>query len=160
MSKLIRQKAIVDILSTEQVVTQSALTQKLKVRGFDVTTSTVCRDVADLKLLRSPRGYMLRCWAEGYGASAVTDRKGRLGHWIVDIELATNFVIIKTIRGMAKKVAITIENAQLPGLIGAVARNETVLLVTRSINDACELKSTLRKMLATGYFKWNCTETV
>ena len=51
-----RQRAILDLVTTRAIGSQEELAGLLRDRGFPVTQATVSRDVADLGLVKAPRG--------------------------------------------------------------------------------------------------------
>ncbi len=148
MTKQMRQRAIVEIVSKSLVQSQGELTAEFKKVGFNVTQATVCRDVGELKLLKSRSGYMLsydptRCRARPLKKMANTLKQG-----VVKVEKAHNLVVIKTLRGMAQQVGIAFESGQFDGVVGTIAGSDTVALITQSIDEAHELNSAIEEMLA------------
>ena len=59
MSKKIRQQALLEIVSEKVVPSQALLADELRQRGHAVTQTTLCRDIAELNLVKSKNGYRL-----------------------------------------------------------------------------------------------------
>ncbi len=148
MSKQTRQRAIMDIIHNIRIQNQSELTAELKKVGFSVTQATVCRDIAELKLLKSHVGYMLSSDARKGNAWSVGNTASTLRQWVVKVEKANNLVIVKTLWGMAQQVGIAFDNGHFDGVVGTIAGSDTVALITQSIDRAQELNATIEEMIA------------
>ena len=59
MSKLSRQKAILELLDRRPVASQEELQRLLHKRGFDAGQATLSRDIRELGLAKTSAGYSL-----------------------------------------------------------------------------------------------------
>lgn len=119
--KRIRQQQILEIVAARRVATQEDIARELARRGTDATQSSVSRDLAELKLIKS-NGY--------YTVPGPADALGRP---VVDIETAgDNLIVVKTEVGLAQPAALTIDRAKLDEVVGTVAGDDTILIAIRS----------------------------
>lgn len=135
-----RQDAIRQIVRTDGVRTQRGLVERLHEMGFACTQATVSRDIAEMGLRKLPEGvYVL---AEDLHLQ-------RMVHDLVaDVRRAGNLVIVRASSGTAQGVAAALDAANLPGILGSVAGDDTILVVTgdeelgeqfeRMINRLCD----------------------
>lgn len=132
--------AIRKLVRAEEVKTQKRLVERLQDLGFDCTQATVSRDIADLGLVKSPRGhYMLH-------EDMIFERL--VNDITVTVEDAGNLVVVKTRPGSASMLAEAIDNSELEGVVGTIAGDNTIMVVARTEQDAQALRGHLQHMLA------------
>ena len=145
-----RQKKILELIEAYDIDTQDTLIKKLSESGFAVTQTTVSRDIRQLNLVKAttPRGsykYVSPDVGVSTGApvlnSALTDA-------VTKIEAAENIVVIKTFAGMANALAVCVDSLHLPGIVGRVAGDDTILLVIKTRELALEIESELKMSFA------------
>ena len=142
-----RQQKILELIETYEIDTQETLIERLREEGFNVTQTTVSRDVKQLSLVKGVTGrgtykYVAPEVRRGNDApghnSALTDA-------VLKIEAAQNIIVVKTMAGMANAIAVCIDSLQLKDIVGSVAGDDTVLLVLKNTEKAqateAELKS-------------------
>ena len=142
-----RQAKLVELIQNQDIETQSDLTRLLAEAGFDVTQSTVSRDIHELKLTKkpSPSG------GSKYSMSAQLDdqsieRLNRVFHdGFVSMDYAGNILVIRTFNGMAMAVAAAIDAMCYPELLGSIAGDDVVMCVVKSDSEAQSLMEKLRK---------------
>jgi transcriptional regulator of arginine metabolism len=61
------------------------------------------------------------------------------------IEAAENIVVVKTLSGMANAIGVCVDSLHIPGIVGSVAGDDTVLLVAKNSALAYEIESELKK---------------
>ncbi|MCI0545009.1 MAG: arginine repressor [Actinobacteria bacterium] len=132
MTKRARQGAILRLIEEREIATQDALVSALADEGFEVTQTTVSRDLNELGLgkVRTREGHLVYA----RGGSADGDRLEILGRalqrWVLSISASGNMVVIHTLNGYADPVAQAIDEAAHPDVLGTVAGENTVLIVT------------------------------
>ena len=137
-----RQEKLLDLISRYEIETQDELIECLREHGYDVTQATVSRDIRELKIAKMTTGkgtyrYVLPKQVEpksGVNFSAA------LIDSIVSVECAQNLVVLKTYPGLASAVAGGIDRMNLNQILGCVAGDDTILVVTRD-NDCAEMLS-------------------
>ncbi|MBE6600293.1 MAG: arginine repressor [Ruminococcaceae bacterium] len=147
--KLKRQEAILDIISKYSVETQEELIERLYDEGYEVTQATVSRDIRELKLTKvsSGRGgyrYMLPPQTEARGSMKFTST---ILDSVIMVDYALNTVVIKTVPSLANPVAASIDSMHSPEILGCVAGDDTIIVVTRDIDAAKEITDKLKAMI-------------
>lgn len=144
MSKRTRQQAVIDIISRQRIPSQGALAEELKKMNFNVTQATLSRDIAELNLVKSKDGYLRPEDAGGAARSPIPDPMGALRRLIIKIEEVGNFLVIRTPRSSAQQVGLVFDDfGYFNKVVGSVAGDDTLLVITRSIEDAQEVKNTV-----------------
>lgn len=137
-TKVARQTRIAELLTNTEVRAQADLVELLGAEGIEVTQATVSRDLVELGAvrLRSVRGQLIYSIpANGAGpvdADAQVAKLARLAEeLVVGVEASANLVIVRTPPGAAQFLASCIDHGGLDGVIGSVAGDDTVLLITK-----------------------------
>ena len=134
-----RHTAIFEIISSERINTQEALTQKLRERGFSVTQATVSRDINQLHLIKkaTPDGsYAYAVQSDMANQKNSAKYKSIMRETIMDIRPAGNIVVIKTYTGMANAAAAAIDATAGSLAVGTIAGDDTIFIATSSEDDA------------------------
>lgn len=147
MSKRTRQQAILDLVSQRRVPSQAALAEELRQLGFDVTQATLSRDIAELNLVKSKEGYARAQDAGSASIPPVPDPLGTFRRLVVKVDDAINLIVVKTSPGGAQPVGIAIDEGGFEQVVGTVAGDDTVLIVTRSVEEARVFKKRLMELL-------------
>ena len=122
-----RQDAIREIVRTADVRTQRMLVDELKACGFDCTQATVSRDIADMGLHKLPEGM--------YVLAEDLHLQRMVSELVIGVQRTENLVIIKAQPGTALGIAAAIDAAELPDVLGSLAGNDTILVITRTAAD-------------------------
>ncbi len=144
-----RQKRILEIINSFDIKTQSEITDMLRHEGFKVTQATVSRDLKDLKLTKNTMGagkYKYIATGAPSEVSAVTLNKAIVGT-ISSVKYAYNNVVIKTMPGMAQAVASAVDSLDVDAILGCVAGDDTIIVVTKEIDDAARLSEEIKEIL-------------
>lgn len=141
-TKAARQQRIVDQLNAHAVRSQSELARLLGDDGVTVTQATLSRDLDELGAVRvrTSNGHLVYAVPAEGGASTLTaaaeepaalDRLNRrLGELLVSADASANLVVLRTPPGAAHFLASAIDHGLLSHVIGTIAGDDTVLLVT------------------------------
>ena len=138
MIKYGRHAKILEIIKERIIETQEELVSALKDAGYDATQATVSRDIRELKISKMTTGkgtyrYVLPKQADP--ASGVKFSSALIDS-ITTVEFAQNLVVIKTYPGLASAVAGGIDRMNLDQILGCVAGDDTIMLVSRSEESA------------------------
>lgn len=134
-TQMARRTRIAEILTMRDVHSQGELREILAAEGFSVTQATVSRDLVDLGAAkRIVDGRAVYSLAPD-GAVEAGSEMGRLGRAIhelvVAVDSSANIVVIRTPPGGAQYLASSIDRSLWPSVLGTVAGDDTVFLVTR-----------------------------
>ncbi len=150
MKKSQRHAAILDLIRRQPVRTQEELLTLLEAQGFETTQATVSRDIKDLKIVKASDG------AGGYRYSAsfsVGDSEfaQKLNtiflEAVYSVDHAGNICVIKTYASMGPAAGAALDSMQLNGAVGSLAGDDTVLLITRTPEDAQRIYGQLSALL-------------
>ena len=142
-TKNARHQQIVDLVTQHEVHSQGELAAMLADRGVSVTQATLSRDLLELDAvkIRTQSGALVYAVpAEGGDrrpvapseTAAATHRLGRmLSELLVSAEASANMVVLRTPPGAAPVLAASCDGAERPDLLGTVAGDDTVLLISR-----------------------------
>jgi transcriptional regulator of arginine metabolism len=139
-----RHAAILRILKEGVVGGQAELVRLLKKAGHDVTQSSVSRDLRDLKVSKAGGRYVL----PPDEIARVDDDFSALARFVRDIRTAgPNLTIIKTSIGTAQSIAVAIDRAEWPEVVGTISGDDTIFLATASAATQTRLIARLREHL-------------
>ncbi len=146
MSKAARQRAILELLHRGPVESQEELQGFLARRGFEAGQATLSRDIRELGLIKTPDGY-----AASRGATAsepVLPSVSRLvREFVVDVRLAQNLLVLKTSVGSAQPVAAALDSEDWPEVVGTIAGDDTILVISPDNKTAQQLVRRIHEML-------------
>ncbi|MDS1116610.1 arginine repressor [Gordonia westfalica] len=142
-----RHARIIDILSTNQVRSQSELQRLLAQQGIEATQATLSRDLDELgavKLRAADGGAGVYVVPEDgspvRGVSGGTDRLSRLvSELLVSTDSSGNLAVLRTPPGAAHYLAAALDRARLPDVVGTIAGDDTIFVVAREPLDGAEL---------------------
>ena len=140
---------MLELVTKYEIETQDELMKRLQSEGFKVTQATVSRDLKELKLTKTltARG------TYRYSVNAGRQRtgSGRLNNAMVDsivqVEYSMNNVVIKTYPGLAQAVASAVDALNMHNILGCVAGDDTIIIVTRSVEDSADINEKIRELM-------------
>ena len=147
--KKTRQQKIIEIIENRAIETQEELAEALKAEGYEVTQSTVSRDIRQLKLTKvtSSEGKQ-RYSVVPKGKADLGDRYIRVfREGFVSMEEAQNILVIRTVSGMAMAVAAAIDAMQFPEVVGCIAGDDTIMAAIKTVEDTYGIMEKLRQYL-------------
>ncbi len=145
MNRKIRQKAISNLIAKTDIETQEDLRNALMEMGIDVTQATVSRDIKEMNLTK------VQTDKKKYKYVSLDQPASRFVNLfkeaVTSIVSAENLVVVKTLTGSANGAASLIDSLNLSVVLGSIAGDDTILIVTKSIADAEELSDILHGYL-------------
>ena len=145
MSKATRQKAILEILRKETIPSQEDLQGALEKRGIEVGQATLSRDIREMGLVKSAEGYGLPQGPVVEPALPSVERLVR--EFVLEIRQAQNMLVLKTSVGSAQPVAAALDGEQWPEVVGTLAGDDTILVISSNNKTAAGLAAKIRAML-------------
>lgn len=133
MVKEERQQKIRSLIQANSIATQDELTELLSKAGYFVTQSSVSRDLEQIGVVK----------AHGFYALPQADKRApKFG--LLSLETAgDNLVVARCESGLASAVAVRIDSAKTPDLIGTIAGDDTIFI---AVKDAKSQKSVMKKI--------------
>ncbi|MEA3246652.1 MAG: hypothetical protein U9Q74_10910 [Gemmatimonadota bacterium] len=129
-----RQAAIREIISSRPIASQEELRQLLAERGWDVTQSTLSRDMRDLGVARVATGSGVR-YTTTEGTTPVEGRAtlaAILPQFFTRLDAMREFVVVRTRIAGAQPIAEAIDAEDNPDILGTIAGENTILIICRS----------------------------
>ncbi|PYS83002.1 MAG: hypothetical protein DMF67_10740 [Acidobacteria bacterium] len=134
MHKTKRQQKILSLIRTRRIGTQQELSAMLERAGFVATQSSISRDLEELGVVKHHGYYTMPRAKEGASA------RGLLG-----LDPAGDcLVVAKCEPGMASSVAVEIDRAAIPEIVGTLAGEDTVFI---AVLERKAQRAVLKKVL-------------
>ena len=123
MDKDKRQTKILGLIRARRIGTQQELAAGLERAGIEATQSSVSRDLEELGIVKRRRRYVLpQARSNGDGGAALTQG-------LLSLDAAGEcLVVAKCEPGHASAVAVTIDGADIPEIVGTLAGEDTVFI--------------------------------
>lgn len=134
MNKNERQRVIRELISARPIGSQEELRRLLAERGWDVTQSTLSRDMRDLRIARVPT-------QSGVRYTAAESSSAEEGHATLSsifpqlfarLDVVGELIVVKTVVAGAQPIAETIDAEDNPDVLGTIAGENTILIICRS----------------------------
>jgi transcriptional regulator of arginine metabolism len=143
-----RRAAIERLLRGRRVSTQEDLRELLAAQGFEVTQGTLSRDLARLGARRAPGpegGTVYELPAEA--VSTAPRALAALNPLVLRIRDNGALVVVHTTPGAASAVALALDQARMPEVLGTLAGDDTVFVAPVQAASASRLTRTLTALL-------------
>ncbi len=146
-----RHVKILEVIDKEIILTQEDLQNALLNEGFNVTQSTVSRDIKELKLVKSHDAFgnyrYLSSDKQIKGNSQTGHYSDMFSRSVKSIDYALNNIVLKCYNGMASSAGVAIDALFSERILGSLAGDDTVLIVTKSEEDSQKLTLELKNMI-------------
>ena len=136
-----RRDAIVRILRLGAVGRQAELVELLHREGFDATQSSVSRDLRELGVVKGADRYLLPAAEDALTPSHFEDVRSFMKGYRA---AGPTLTVLRTTTGAAQSVAIAIDKAHWPEIVGTIAGDDTIFIATESIRAQRKLHDHLR----------------
>lgn len=149
-----RQARIAELLREHAVRSQTELLSLLAADGIEVTQATLSRDLLELRAekVRVGRDLVYALPGEGgdrtpraaVGRVEIDDRLRRLcEELLVTARSSAQLVVVRTPPGAANYLASAIDHARWPEVLGTIAGDDTIMVITGSSEQGRMLTSRL-----------------
>ncbi len=145
-----RQEMILALIKERVCLTQEDLQNGLLEKGFNVTQSTVSRDISELKLSKGRDKDGKYRYLSNEDAEIKDSRshyKTLISRSVKSIDYALNNVVIKCNAGMASSVCVAVDEMFGDKMLGSLAGEDTIIIVTSSKEDSESLTNSLKLLL-------------
>jgi len=138
-----RAKAIA-LIKAGVVHSQSDLVKLLKKAGFAVTQATASRDLEEVGAVRSRNSageliYQIGTTSDG----AISKSMPLPSDLILSVEPSGNLAVVRTPPGGAQFLASALDNSGIKSIIGTIAGDDTVLVISKKSNGGADLAKEL-----------------
>ena len=148
-----RHARIIELIKTEIVTSQTSLAKLLAESGMHVTQATLSRDLEEVGAtkVRGAEGQTARYVIneDGMPTPFKAERPGTrlsrlLSELLTDIDHAENLVVLRTPPGAANFLASALDRAGLPEVVGTIAGDDTIMVITPSALKAEDFTTQIR----------------
>jgi transcriptional regulator of arginine metabolism len=156
MTRTARQARIVELVAQRAIRSQSELAKTLAVEGIEVTQATLSRDLEELGAVKmrgsdgAPASYVLP--PENAPLRPAQAAPARLTRLLADLltsaEGSANLAVLRTPPGAAQFLASALDKVGLPDVLGTIAGDDTLLVVSRAPDGGPALADRLRALAA------------
>ena len=138
-----RSKAI-SLIKAGKISSQSDLVRELKKAGFPVTQATASRDLEEIGAVRGrdSDGEALYVISES-GEDSIARSMPLPSDLILSVEASGNLAVVRTPPGGAQFLASSLDHSGITSIIGTIAGDDTVLVVSRKATGGAELAKEL-----------------
>ena len=144
-----RQAKILDLIAQYEVETQEELAAMLREMGEKVTQATVSRDIKELGLIKVMKG-------DKYRYSYVDKKEPKLSaklinvfkESVISVKSSLNLIVVNTLSGTANAAAVLIDKLDLPEILGCIAGDDTILVITKSPEDSPTVLDKLEQIIS------------
>lgn len=138
MKKKDRLNAILSLIKNNEISTQEELTDRLNGLGFNVSQATVSRDINELDIIKvESTGKRSVYSVAKIPESEMPDNIKELFKQIVlSIVAANNLIVVKTLNGNGGSAGMAVDRMHIPQILGTIAGDDTLLIVTKNNADA------------------------
>ena len=154
-----RHSVILELVAAHPVGSQEELRRLLSGRGWDVTQSTLSRDLHELRLARVPTADGVRYATTSGGRGDGEAGRGEAGRTALESLLPQLFaridgvgelVVLHTVPGGAQPIAVALDSARWPEVMGTIGGDDTILIVCRSAAAREETIARVRQIAGRG----------
>lgn len=149
MTKKERQNILLELIGKYEIDTQEELTEKLNERNIAVTQATVSRDINELNLVKVAGKVKKYKYARvEIKSDALSEKDINLFREITSsVTCANNLIVVKTLVGNANAAGMIVDKINIPQVLGSIAGDDTLLIVTKSNRDAEIMLKRLKEMM-------------
>ncbi|HUO46084.1 MAG TPA: arginine repressor [Acidimicrobiia bacterium] len=136
-----RRRALRRLISKGAVRSQAELVAGLEEQGFAVTQATVSRDLAAMGASKDGSRYVINSHTVDHRYLART-----LSTYVELFASSGNLVVLRTPPGAAQVVAAALDGSDLEEVLGTVAGDDTVLVISLKADGGASLQRRLEKI--------------
>jgi transcriptional regulator of arginine metabolism len=137
MNKSYRHGQILNLIRSGSLHTQEDLAAALRAQGISATQVTLSRDIRELGLVKTPRGYSETPAAVPAGPDFAQVAR----EFLRDVRVAQNLLVLRTPPGHANALASALDYADWSDVAGTIAGDDTVLVVAPDNKTALLLRA-------------------
>ena len=143
-----RHSKILELIDKYDISTQEELLEKLLECGVEVTQATVSRDIKELRLVKHPASN----GQYKYSLATSTDEKymkyyAIFAESVTMTDYAQNICMLKCHPGTAQAACAAIDALGMSEVLGTIAGDDTIFIVTHSEAQAGMLTNEIKKMM-------------
>jgi transcriptional regulator of arginine metabolism len=136
------------LITDHRVSSQEELRQLLAGHGHRVSQSTVSRDLDAIGARKASSADAPACYVvETTPLAHSPDLASTFARHVVSVAPSGNLVVLRTPPGTADLVALALDQARLPAVLGTVAGDDTILVVAAEGTSGAALADALERIV-------------
>jgi len=147
-----RHVKILELISKNEIETQDELLDYLREEGFDVTQATISRDIRELEIVKITTSKGTYKYTSSKRHQTQQRSAASLADTLVDsvhsVNFAQNIIVIKTAPGLSSPIAVAIDNLPESRILGCVAGDDTIIVITTDTDAAYEIGRNMKILLS------------
>jgi transcriptional regulator of arginine metabolism len=139
---------ILDAIREAPIRSQEELRRRIRGSGFDVTQATLSRDIREMGLVKggADGAYQAPQHTSPNGTSAESRLQRSLAEQLLRIDRVQQLVLLRTNLGHAQSLCAALDNVRLPDIVGTLAGEDTILIITPDVRRAKAVVKTIEEM--------------
>lgn len=135
-----RRSAAIAAINSQRIHSQEDLVQALKKAGYSVTQATASRDIEEIGAVRvrNHKGEMVYSISEDIDSSLARSMP-LPQELILSVDSSANLAVVRTPPGGAQLLASSLDHSGIKEIIGTIAGDDTVLVVSKSATGGSAL---------------------
>ncbi len=144
-----RHNRILELVAKYEIETQEDMMARLQSEGYRVTQATVSRDLKELKLTKAltANGTYRYCVSQSRNHTGNVRINNAMADSILHVDYSMNNVVIKTYPGLAQAVASSIDAMNMHSILGCVAGDDTIIIVSRDVESSAQISKKIRELM-------------
>ncbi len=145
-----RQQEILRLIKEEIITTQDELQEALRSLGYNVTQSTVSRDIKELRIVKAQDSNgIYRYIVSGTAAhtKAASHYQEMFSRAAIDVLYSMNTVVVKCYPGMASSACVALDKLFGDTVLGSLAGDDTIFAITKGEKESENLSLELKKLI-------------
>ncbi|NLE98278.1 MAG: arginine repressor [Propionibacterium sp.] len=151
VSRAGRQATLRQLLDEARYTSQAELSDALRAEGIVVSQSTLSKDLLALGAARQRNADGALVYVMQAQDHAAAERLARLcGELLQSLHVAMNQIVLRTPPGAAQYFGSALDRGAIPGVVGTIAGDDTVLVIAQDAKTADRVAGELSIMTKTG----------
>lgn len=144
-----RQSVILDVIQQQPIRSQEQLRRRIRSSGFDVTQATLSRDIREMGLVKggADGAYQAPQQTSPNGTSAESRLQRALAEQLLRVDRVQQLVLLRTNLGFAQSLCAALDSVRLPDIVGTLAGEDTILIITPDVRRAKAVVKTIEEMV-------------
>ena len=148
VAKAQRHRQIIKLIESGRISSQLDLAQQLSRVGIDTTQTTLSRDLTEIGVVKSAVGYqvlsaMLASGSETLPVDRISTLTATVRRLLLEVAIGGTQAVVHTPPGQASALAVEIDRAKMPGVIGTIAGDDCIFIACTTNGSA---KSVARRL--------------
>ncbi|HYF38412.1 MAG TPA: arginine repressor [Gemmatimonadales bacterium] len=142
-----RHAAILRVVRERRIESQDDLRQALADSGFVVTQATLSRDIRELGLVKLADSGRGSYYAHPHRGAVRPELAQVAPSLLVSVDGVGPFLVLKTASGSAGAVTEALDQAGWSEVMGTIAGDDTVLVITRNLRQRNEVAARIQDLM-------------